>query len=76
MKCSLCDNQALYVRPYDKQSLCHKHFNEQMRKRVQKTITRYKLLRRGDRIAIGVSGGKDSTALLDILHKIEKDFPE
>ena len=76
MKCSLCDNQALYVRPYDKQSLCHKHFNEQMRKRVQKTITRYKMLHRGDRIAIGVSGGKDSTALLDILHKIEKDFPE
>lgn len=76
MKCSLCDNQALYVRPYDKQSLCHKHFNEQMRKRVQKTITKYKLLHRGDRIAIGVSGGKDSTALLDILHKIEKDFPE
>ncbi len=76
MKCSLCDNQSLYVRPYDKQSLCHKHFNEQMRKRVQKTITRYKMLHRGDRIAIGVSGGKDSTALLDILHKIEKDFPE
>lgn len=76
MNCSLCDNQALYVRPYDKLSLCHKHFNEQMRKRVQKTITKYKLLHRGDRIAIGVSGGKDSTALLDILHKIEKDFPE
>ncbi len=76
MKCSFCDNQSLYVRPYDKLSLCHKHFNEQMQKRVRKTITRYKMLRRGDRIAIGLSGGKDSTALLDILHKIEKDFQE
>ncbi len=76
MKCSLCDNQALYVRPYDKLSLCHKHFNEKMRKRVQRTLTRYKMLHRGDRIAIGVSGGKDSTALLDILYKIETDFPE
>jgi uncharacterized protein (TIGR00269 family) len=47
-----------------------------MRKRVQKTITRYKLLGRKDRIAIGVSGGKDSIALLDIMTTIEKDFPE
>jgi uncharacterized protein (TIGR00269 family) len=31
---------------------------------------------RKDRIAIGISGGKDSVALLDILHKIETDFPE
>ena len=47
-----------------------------MKKRVQKTLTRHKMLKRGDRIAIGVSGGKDSIALLHILNKIEKDFPE
>ncbi|MBY8999523.1 MAG: TIGR00269 family protein [Candidatus Heimdallarchaeota archaeon] len=76
MKCSFCDEQALYVRPYDKLALCHEHFNGKMQKRVQKTITRYNMLKRGDRIAVGVSGGKDSIALLDILHKIEKDFPE
>ena len=34
------------------------------------------MLGRNDRIAIGVSGGKDSIALLDIMVKIEKDFPE
>ena len=76
MKCTFCNNQALYVRPYDKLSLCHQHFNEQMVKRTRKTISRYKILKRGDRIAIGISGGKDSIALLDILHKIEGDFPE
>lgn len=76
MKCSFCTDAPLYVRPYDKLALCHKHFNEQMEKRVQRTITKYRMLQRGDRIAIGVSGGKDSTALLEILHKIETDFPE
>ena len=76
MHCAFCGKDAVYVRPYDKISLCIQHFNEQMRKRVQKTITRYKMLGRSDRIAIGVSGGKDSIALLDILATIEKDFPE
>ncbi|MCG3258614.1 MAG: TIGR00269 family protein [Candidatus Heimdallarchaeota archaeon] len=76
MKCTLCGEQTVYVRQYDKLALCIRHFNEQMRKRVQKTITRYKMLGRKDRIAIGVSGGKDSIALLDIMSRIEKDFPE
>ena len=76
MNCTFCGNQAVYVRPYDNIALCKLHFNEQVRKRVQKTLTRYKMLRRSDRIAIGVSGGKDSIALMYILHKIEEDFPE
>ncbi len=76
MKCTLCGGQTVYIRQYDKLALCKRHFNEQMTKRVQKTITRYKMLGRKDRIAIGVSGGKDSVALLDIMSKIEKDFPE
>ena len=76
MNCTFCGKQAVYVRPYDKIALCKQHFNEQMRKRVQKTLTRYKMLKRSDRIAIGVSGGKDSIALLHILNKVEEDFPE
>jgi uncharacterized protein (TIGR00269 family) len=76
MNCTFCGNEAVYVRPYDKTALCKPHFNEQVKKRVQKALTRYKMLKRSDRIAIGVSGGKDSIALLHILNKIEKDFPE
>jgi uncharacterized protein (TIGR00269 family) len=47
-----------------------------MQRRVQKTLTRYKMLKRTDKIAIGVSGGKDSIALLHLLNNIEKDFPD
>ncbi len=76
MNCAFCDKPAVYVRPYDRNASCKQHFNEQVKKKVQKTLTRNKMLKRGDKIAIGVSGGKDSIALLHILNKIEEDFPE
>ena len=39
---------------------------------VQSTIKKYKMIRRGDRILIGVSGGPDSTALLTALVAIRQ----
>ncbi|MEM4352556.1 MAG: TIGR00269 family protein, partial [Candidatus Caldarchaeum sp.] len=44
-------------------------------KRVLRTIARYRLLRRDDRIAVAVSGGKDSLSLLQVMKKIESSFP-
>ncbi|UJG42947.1 MAG: TIGR00269 family protein [Candidatus Heimdallarchaeum endolithica] len=77
MKCTFCGtDEVVYVRPYDKIALCKEHFNEQFEKRVKRTINRYKMFQRKDKIAVGVSGGKDSIALLNTLVKIEKDFPE
>jgi uncharacterized protein (TIGR00269 family) len=34
------------------------------------------MLQEEDRIAVAISGGKDSAVLLDILHKIESNFPK
>ena len=42
---------------------------------VRKTVSKKKLFERNDRIIVGLSGGKDSTVLLDILHKIERKYP-
>lgn len=38
--------------------------------KVKRTIEKYKMLPRGSRLCIAVSGGKDSVSLLNILHKI------
>ena len=43
-------------------------------RRVQKTIERYNMLQRGDKVIVGVSGGADSMALLTALHCLKKPY--
>ncbi len=45
-----------------------------MLKRVKETIARYDLIRRYDRIVVGVSGGPDSLALLYLLNSLKKEL--
>lgn len=44
-------------------------------RRVGETIGRYKMIREGDRVAVGFSGGKDSYTLLEILLKLRDRAP-
>jgi len=41
---------------------------------VRKTITRYNLLEKGDRVLIAYSGGKDSSCLLALLLELKNEF--
>lgn len=43
---------------------------------VRKGITKYKLIKDGDKIAVGVSGGKDSVTLLKLLAEYRRFSPE
>jgi tRNA 2-thiocytidine biosynthesis protein TtcA len=44
-------------------------------KKVTKAITEYKLIEDGDRVMVGLSGGKDSWALIQILDVLRKRAP-
>ena len=55
--------------------LCRKCFLDSVETKVRRTIATKRMLDPKDRIAVGLSGGKDSVALLLILSKLERRFP-
>lgn len=49
---------------------------QQMLSKLRKGITQYKMIKEGDKIAVGVSGGKDSVTLLKLLAEYKRFSPE
>ncbi|KAI1104928.1 adenine nucleotide alpha hydrolases-like protein [Jackrogersella minutella] len=66
--CALCKTErALIKRPKNYQKLCKGCFIQIFEDEVHHTITSSKLFFPGERVAIGASGGKDSTVLASVL---------
>jgi len=63
------------MRPYSGERLCAGCFIDSIRERVVRTISRFNMFEFDSRIAVGVSGGKDSLNLLHLLVDIEEKFP-
>jgi len=75
--CTICQRkEAFFFRPYSGEKLCRKCFTKSIEEKARATIARYQMLEFDDRIAVAVSGGKDSTSLLHILAKIEHNYPK
>ncbi len=74
MKCSECKREEAVVDlKYARKKLCGKCFSDFFVRRVKRTVEKYRMFGPKDRVAVAVSGGKDSVALLDAL---KKAFPE
>jgi len=65
-----CGKPAVIFRKYEGSYLCKAHFLQSVEKKVKKNMRVHNLVRPGDRIGVGLSGGKDSITCLYLMHKI------
>ncbi len=73
--CANCKaSRALIIRPKNHQKLCRVCFIEVFEAEIHHTITSNSLFSSGDRIAIGASGGKDSTVLASVLKTLNERY--
>ncbi|PWY82893.1 cytoplasmic tRNA 2-thiolation protein 1 [Aspergillus heteromorphus CBS 117.55] len=73
--CAICHTQrAVIIRPKDRSKLCRVCFIQIFETEVHETITTTSLFHRGERIAIGASGGKDSTVLASVLKTLNERY--
>jgi uncharacterized protein (TIGR00269 family) len=74
--CTRCKSaESIFHRPYSGERLCGECFSETLVERVKRTINRFGMLEHDSRVAVGVSGGKDSLTLLRVLHEVEAEWP-
>ncbi|KAH8884598.1 adenine nucleotide alpha hydrolases-like protein [Thozetella sp. PMI_491] len=73
--CAICKiERALIKRPKNHQKLCKRCFIQIFEDEVHHTITSSGLFYPGEKVAIGASGGKDSTVLASVLKTLNERY--
>ncbi|KAI9449637.1 hypothetical protein BJY52DRAFT_1306732 [Lactarius psammicola] len=73
--CALCQNaKAILRRPKTGQQICKECFFRVFETEVHNTITEARLFKPGDSVAIGASGGKDSTVLAYVMKTLNERY--
>ena len=70
MVCKNCAIKPVLLLPNSNIKLCSSCFTKYFEKKVYKTIRKYHLLEKKERVAVALSGGKDSLSLLYVLNKL------
>ena len=72
--CACKKSRALILRPKNHDKLCKSCFIKVFETEIHTTITNSSLFYPGERIAIGASGGKDSTVLASVLKTLNEQY--
>ncbi len=71
--CDSCGyRRAVVYQPHTGRRLCRECFLEDVKARAREEIRRWGMISEGDTILMGLSGGKDSYVMLDVLVEVHK----
>lgn len=71
--CGSCSTRKAFIkRPKTGRPICQLCFFDVFEEEIHQTITQNNLFRKGDRVAIGTSGGKDSTVIAHVMNKLNR----
>ncbi len=68
--CTRCGGTPFYTRRYSGEVLCASCFKDSIKEKTRRTVSKYRMIAPGERIAVAVSGGKDSLSLLKVLNDL------
>ncbi len=71
MKCRICRKKAAVKLPSHNTAFCKEDYLWWFQKNFRRTVKRFRMFKAGDRVLVGVSGGKDSLALWRLLVEID-----
>ncbi len=73
-KCE-CGGNPVYFAPHLGRHFCKKHFVEYFEKKAKLEIRNKKLIKKNEKIALALSGGKDSFSMLHFLSRLKSALP-
>ncbi|MFC2162638.1 TIGR00269 family protein [Candidatus Altiarchaeota archaeon] len=76
MRCDVCANESVVNLRYFGREFCSDCFTRYFEKRVRKTVRLNRMLPAKGKIAVAVSGGKDSMTVLKLLHGLSLNNPK
>jgi uncharacterized protein (TIGR00269 family) len=68
--CTACGGKPFHTRRYSGEVLCRDCFRKSIVEKTRRTIAKYSMVKRGERVGVAVSGGKDSLSLLHVLNEL------
>jgi tRNA-5-methyluridine54 2-sulfurtransferase len=69
-RCNTCGEKAVIYMRQHRLPLCKTHYLEWFVEQTERSIQKYKMFSRQDRLLVAVSGGKDSLSLWDVLYRL------
>jgi uncharacterized protein (TIGR00269 family) len=67
LRCDKCPRRAIIHQKYSGLHLCQSHFEEDVHRKIRESLRKTGIFSSGAKIAVALSGGKDSSTLLYIL---------